>query len=686
MNIVHIALQGCLRGRNVDFGVTADTGGHIRYVLDHANAVIEADSSTAITIVTRRFEAPFATYGAVPIERVSPRLRIVRLPSELRGYRTMAELTAELPSLQESFLAWLRTEPLPDLIHAHYSEAAVLAQVAKIHFGIPYVYTPHSYGRVSVDASGQTDAVLAARIAREDAALAEADLVTASSVHEAENQAAQSPTYRPGCVAVLPPGVDIDAFTLPDVPAELDERLSRTLRDPDRPTVLAVARPVRKKNLVSVLRAFRASPRLRTVANVIVIAGTRDHNDNLEPEARAVLAELLVAATAPDLKGIVSIPRHYGSREIPAIYRWARDRGGVFVSPARSEPFGLTLLEAAASGLPVVGTTVGAPPEIVQRLGNGAVVDPDDVIALATEIERMFDNRALWSYRSANGCRAVRALTWKHHATSYLSLVRGIVSLAVMSPPRPEERLLVCDVDGTLTGDPAASARFARWLALESSVRFAIATGRRFYDALEILRLAGLPRPEVVIASVGTEVYWRNADGATYREDENWSTRHAWRWPRDAIVRLLAGVDGLQPQPNGAQRPRKLGYLTADSGVVDKIATVLADLDHTLIWSHGRFVDVLPGGVSKASAVEYVADQLGFDAANIIVAGDSGNDRSMLTHATHAILVSNAIDNLSYDPALAHAYVSEAAFADGVIEGVMRVLAGRAAETAVRRA
>ncbi len=46
---------------------------------------------------------------------------------------------------------------------------------------------------------------------------------------------------------------------------------------------------------------------------------------------------------------------------VPALYRLAAARGGVFVNPALNEPFGLTLLEAAACGLPVAATRVSLP-------------------------------------------------------------------------------------------------------------------------------------------------------------------------------------------------------------------------------------------------------------------------------------------------------------------------------------
>ena len=55
----------------------------------------------------------------------------------------------------------------------------------------------------------------------------------------------------------------------------------------------------------------------------------------------------------------------------------------MFVNPALTEPFGLTLIEAAASGLPFVATEDGGPRDIVANCKSGVLVDPLDSQALA---------------------------------------------------------------------------------------------------------------------------------------------------------------------------------------------------------------------------------------------------------------------------------------------------------------
>jgi glycosyltransferase involved in cell wall biosynthesis len=61
----------------------------------------------------------------------------------------------------------------------------------------------------------------------------------------------------------------------------------------------------------------------------------------------------------------------------------------LFVMPTRNEAFGLVYQEAAAAGLPAIGSRLNAVPEIIEDEVTGLLVPPGDVAALASALDRL---------------------------------------------------------------------------------------------------------------------------------------------------------------------------------------------------------------------------------------------------------------------------------------------------------
>ena len=98
---------------------------------------------------------------------------------------------------------------------------------------------------------------------------------------------------------------------------------------------------------------------------------------------------------------------------ITALYRSA----GVFAMPSRCETWGDVFLEAMAYGLPCIGSTNDAMPEIIEHDVTGYVVPPDDVSGLAQHLERLLTDPALRRQMGARGReRVITTFTWDHVA------------------------------------------------------------------------------------------------------------------------------------------------------------------------------------------------------------------------------------------------------------------------------
>jgi len=404
--------------------VTADTGGHIAYVLDAAAAQAALPEVESVRVVTRLFDAPtLGSEHALAREPAGPKLTVERVATARRDYLEKEALAAEVPAFTRAFLGWLARQDRPHLIHAHFADAAAVAAAARARFGIPFVYTPHALG-IDKRAQGVAAPGLDARVAQEADALALADAVIVSSRDEAERQVgAYGVAGAAARTRRVPPG--IPALPPPPAPGSgrrtLADRLGEWLDRPGLPVLLAVARPVAKKNIAGLLRACAGAPELAARANVVVLAG--QHGRHNSAEERQVLTELHALAATPALRGRVALPPAHDALDVAALYARA-SRGGAFVNPALHEPFGLTLLEAAAAGVPVVATRSGGPAEIVERIGHGLLVDPRDDAAVAAACLRLVSDAGLHA-RLADAARAnAGRYDWNSYAAASVALYR----------------------------------------------------------------------------------------------------------------------------------------------------------------------------------------------------------------------------------------------------------------------
>lgn len=681
MFALHIALQGCLRGSDVAYGITADTGGHIRYLLGMVDACERIGKTDRLVIATRAFESKYGPDYAVPTERVSAKTDIIRLPTPNPAYLTKEELWSEVPAYAEALIAWINAQDAPpDIIHAHYADAGVVAALIRERLGIPYTFVAHSLGRIKMDAFRDSaglenpdsiDALLR-RIESEERAIKDASVIIASSRDEAELQYADYTNYSPGRIRIVPPGAELAAFKDAPPRLEVDRQINRFLTHPDKPALMAIARPVAKKNLAMLVKAYGESPQLQELANLILVAGTRSDIAEMEPEISTNLKEILYLIDRYDLYGKIAYPKMHRPADIPAMYGYAQYRRGIFINPALNEPFGLTLLEAAAVGIPIIATDSGGPNDIVEICKNGELVDPNSPDDIAQTAIRILSDSELWQTYAAAGARAVRRFDWRSHAKRYQRLADAVIGRAGRTTSDPKE-LLVSDIDNTLLGSRDAVSEFSEWLSQEPSMAFAIATGRSFHSAISVLEQEDAPLPDIMITSVGSEIYYRAEQGPDYQPDPEWAEFIAAEWDREGVLAALKELTHIRPQPALEQRRFKVSYLSHNT--TDALARITESLDKaglqgTVIASHDRYIDILPPRASKGTAVEFVRQRLGLGTQQVYVAGDSGNDIEMLRLHPNGIVVGNYCDRLFGRPELEHCHFAPRRYARGILDGI----------------
>lgn len=257
------------------------------------------------------------------------------------------------------------------MIHAHYADAGYVGALVSQRLGIPLVFTGHSLGRekqrrlleggLTHEQIEQTYAI-GRRIDAEERALAQASLVITSTQQEAQQQYARYNRFEAEQACVVPPGVDAQRFhpvAMPGEASDVEALMEPFLREPNKSPLLTICRAVRRKNVPALVEAYGRSALLQERHNLVLVLGCREDPRSLEKQQRDQFQQIFELVDRFDLYGKVAYPKHHRGEQIPAIYRWAAQRCGIFVNPALTEPFGLTLLEAAACGLPLVSTDDG---------------------------------------------------------------------------------------------------------------------------------------------------------------------------------------------------------------------------------------------------------------------------------------------------------------------------------------
>lgn len=435
--ICMVSIHGRIRGNQpLELGVDADTGGQTRYVVELARALGEHHP---VELLTRRLVDPALDDDyAEPTEPLGENARIVRLDAATeRGYLLKEQLWPHLDAFIDAAEAHLRSLPrLPRVLHGHYADAGYVVAELGRRLDLPVVFTGHSLGRIKrarLIAHGLDEDELEAtyhlstRIRAEEHALAAASFVITSTHQEIDGQWARYRNHDAAKMRVLPPGTDITRYQPPcgdEWTTEVAEELARFLTEPRKPMVLILARPDPRKNILRQVEAYASDPDLRERANLVVIAGTRDDLEALDDGPESVITELLKVIDREDLYGRVAYPKNLAGADIPVLYRYAAATRGVHCAVALTEPFGLTLLEAAASGLPVVTTADGGPTDILANCHHGVCVDPLDTDAIAAGLRQVLFDGERWLRRAIHGLDGVREhYTWQAHAKAYLDLL-----------------------------------------------------------------------------------------------------------------------------------------------------------------------------------------------------------------------------------------------------------------------
>jgi sucrose synthase len=191
-----------------------------------------------------------------------------------------------------------------------------------------------------------------------------------------------------------------------------------------------MARLDRIKNITFLVECFGESEELQNISNLIIVAGKINEDlttDNEEKEQIRIMHDLINKYQLHDK--IRWIGKLFPKDEAGEVYRIIADKKGIFVQPALFEGFGLTVLEAMISGLPVFATKYGGPLEIIQDKVNGFHIDPvnktEVLNILLGFLKEAAGNSKAWDSISKNAIKRVNEkYNWRLYTEKLLSLAK----------------------------------------------------------------------------------------------------------------------------------------------------------------------------------------------------------------------------------------------------------------------
>jgi sucrose synthase len=202
-----------------------------------------------------------------------------------------------------------------------------------------------------------------------------------------------------------------------------------SLEHQDKMPIFTMARFDKIKNITGLIQAFGMSKKLQDGCNLVFAAGTTRVENSSDSEERNEIMKAYDLIKRYHLQGKLRWLPSINKLDTGEAYRVIADHGGIFVQPALFEAFGLTIIEAMASGLPTFAPKFGGPLEIIEYGVSGFLMNTSkpDLIAKSLEnfVEHCKKDKNYWETISENGIKRVHEnFNWRFYSQRLINLAK----------------------------------------------------------------------------------------------------------------------------------------------------------------------------------------------------------------------------------------------------------------------
>ncbi len=468
-----------------------DTGGQVIYILDQVRALekqlkqeIELAGLSVqpkILVVTRLIPDAQDTTCSKKRERIfhTENSWILRVPFQdregniVKHWISRFKIWPYLENFAESAATELTAEfqGRPDLVIGNYSDGNLVASLLSDHFDVIQCTIAHALEKTKYSHSDlqwkekEKDYHFSLQFTADLFSMNKSDFIITSTHQEiigTEDTIGQYEAYQAFTMPelyqvinginlyapkfnVIPPGVEETLYFpyyIEDKRIELkkkewnrrlyleeDTDIFGTLDNPEKPAIFTMARLDRIKNITGLIEAFGMSEKLQQTYNLVFAAGTIHIETSQDMEEQNEISKAYHLIEQYNLYGSIRWLPSINKAETGEVYRVIADNRGIFVQPALFEAFGLTIIEAMASGLPTFAPKFGGPLEIIEHEVSGLLLNTSKPELISKSLEAFGDkfkqDPSFWDTISRNGIdRVKKHFSWKLYSQRLINLTK----------------------------------------------------------------------------------------------------------------------------------------------------------------------------------------------------------------------------------------------------------------------